>query len=431
VIGPRGDFTGLVPPVVVACSGGRDSLALLALAVDASLSPVAVHVDHGLRPESGHEGVVVERAATRLGAAFRAERVAVAAGPNLEARARTARYAALERARRELDATAVLTGHTSDDQAETVLLNILRGAATDGLAGIASRRGTLARPLLGIRRADTHAICRAADLTALDDPMNADPAYRRVFLRREVLPMLERAACRDLVPVLARQAEVLRAESDLLDDLAVGALDDAGGPEPRATAVAALPLALGRRAVRMWLGDPAPSFDEVERVLGVARGSARATELTGARRVERSRGVLRLGVHASALGSVRVPLPGTATGLGMRVESWVERAAPLRWPDGRWTCVLDAEAAGDVARLIPLASGAGVLARGDGTELWRVGYGVGASARICPGTRRFLWVTAQVDCPEAEIREAEIREAGAAEVRVAEIATQYVTGELA
>jgi tRNA(Ile)-lysidine synthase len=411
-----GDFDGLVAPVVVACSGGADSLALLALAVDAGLQPVAVHVDHGLRPDSGREGRFVEQVSARFGARFRARRVAVSAGPNLEARARAARYGALEAARRELDASSVLTGHTADDQAETVLLNVLRGAATDGLGGISGRRGTLARPLLGIRRADTHSICRALDLRPVDDPMNSDPAYRRVFLRREVLPALERAARRDLVPVLARQAEVLRAESELLDDLAVDALRRVGPSAPRAAELVDLPLALARRAIRVWLGAPPPSFEEVDRVLRVARGACRATELGAARRVERSGGVLRLRVCAPTPGSVLVLLPGAVVTNSMRLESWVERTAPVRWPDGRWTCVLDAEAAGDVGHLVTLGSGTGVLARADGAELWRVGYGVGTSAQIRPGTSRFLWITAEV---------------GGADVATMEVAAHDVTGERA
>ncbi len=411
---PRGDFAALVAPVVVACSGGADSLALLALCGDAELQPVAVHVDHGLRAGSATEAELVARAATRLGAGFRSCRVSVAPGSNLEARARAARYGALEQTRRELGASVVLTGHTADDQAETVLLNVLRGAATDGLAGIPTRRGTIARPLLGLRRSDTLAICRTLDLCPIVDPMNADPAYRRVFLRREVLPRLERAARRDLIPVLARQAEVLRADSDLLDGLAVDALRRAGGATPRAAAIAELPLALARRSIRVWLGPPPPSFDEIDRVLVVARGEVRAAELGGARRVERSGGVLRLRVNESGPGSATVPFPGTASASDLRVESWVERAAPVRWPDGRWTCVLDADVAGDAGRLVAHDSGAGVLVRADGAELWRVGYGVGASARIRPGTRRFLWVTAEV---------------GDAEVAGAGVATQDATGE--
>ena len=91
-----------------------------------------------------------------------------------------------------------------------------------------------------------------------------------------------------------------------------------------------------------------------------------------------------------------VRFPGAATARGLRLESWIERSAPVHWPDGRWTCVVDAEAAGDSGRLVALDAGTGVLARTDGSEIWRVGYGVGASARIRPGTRRFLWITAEV-----------------------------------
>ena len=291
-------------PVVVACSGGPDSLALLALAVAIALDPIAVHVDHGLRADSDREAGVVAAAAARLGARFDAERVAVEPGPNLEARARDARYDALERARARLGATAVLVGHTADDQAETVMLNLLRGAALPGLGGMPPRRGRLVRPLLGLRRADTAEICARLELTPIDDPMNADPTFRRVWLRREILPALERGAGRDLVPVLARQADVLRAESDFLDELARAAwppgADQALGGGAPAAPLTAMPLVLARRAVRCWLGPPPPSLDEVERILTVARGEARATEIAGGRRVRRSGG--RLAVESSSPG---------------------------------------------------------------------------------------------------------------------------------
>jgi tRNA(Ile)-lysidine synthase len=284
---------GVRPPVVAACSGGADSLALLVISVDAGLEPVAVHVDHGLRPGSEREATAVADAATRLRARFHASRIEVVAGPNLEARARDARYAALEAARVSLGCTAVLVGHTADDQAETVLLNLLRGAATAGLGGMPVRRGTLVRPLLGLRRADTVAICASVGLEPLADPMNDDRAFRRVRLRRQVLPILEEAAGRDLVPLLARQAAVLRSESEFLDELARAAWPPPGDGAPAAP-LTTLPVVLARRAVRAWLGSPPPSLDEVERVLAVARGEARATELAGARRVSRSGGELHI-----------------------------------------------------------------------------------------------------------------------------------------
>ena len=123
-----------------AVSGGADSLGLLVLAVDAGCTVTAVHVDHGLRAGSAAEADVVRAAADRFGAGFRSLSVAVAPGPNLEARARRARYEALP--------PDALVGHTADDQAETVLLNLIRGAGLDGLAGMAPGR----RPIRALRR---------------------------------------------------------------------------------------------------------------------------------------------------------------------------------------------------------------------------------------------------------------------------------------
>jgi tRNA(Ile)-lysidine synthase len=285
---------GLAAPVVVACSGGADSLALLALAVDASLAPVAVHVDHGLRDGSEHDAECVRAAASALGAVSRAVGVDIAPGSNLEARARDARYAALDAARVDIGADVVLVGHTADDQAETVLLNVLRGAASSGLAGMAARHGTVVRPLLDARRADTRALCVALGLPVFDDPMNDDRAFRRVAIRHDVLPYLSALAERDLVPVLARQAAILRSDSEFLDDLAARAWP--GDADASATVLVALPVPLARRALRQWLGAPPPSLAEIERVLAVARGEARATELAGGRAVRRSAGLLVLTV---------------------------------------------------------------------------------------------------------------------------------------
>jgi len=214
----------------------------------------------------------------------------VAGGSNLEARARASRYDALESARVALGTEVVLVGHTADDQAETVLLNVLRGAAGAGLAGMSPRRDRVVRPLLGMRRAETRAICDALGFPVLDDPMNHDSEFRRVAIRREVLPMLSSLAARDLVPVLARQADILRSESEFLDALAIAAWPDAD--LPTAAALDALPVVLARRAVRAWLGTPPPSSAEVERVLAVASGASRGVELAGGRAVRRTSGRL-------------------------------------------------------------------------------------------------------------------------------------------
>ena len=273
-----------VPGTAVSCavSGGADSLALLVLATEAGHAVTAFHVDHGLRAGSSGEADVVRDSAARFGAGFVALRVDVGAGPNLEARARAARYAALPR--------GVLTGHTADDQAETVLLNLLRGAALDGIAGM---RADARRPLLTLRRAETRALCAEVGLAAIADPSNDDPAHRRNRVRHELLPLLDAIAERDVAALLARQSALVADDVELLDELA-GVLDPTD-----AAVLAAAPVALARRAVRAWLrgGTDAechpPDAAAVERVLVVARGEAVATEV-GGRRVSRSHGRLRV-----------------------------------------------------------------------------------------------------------------------------------------
>ncbi len=280
-------------PVVVGCSGGPDSLALLSLVAHDSRAAVAVHVDHCLRAGSADEATVVADAATRFGAAFVSCTAPVAPGPNLEARARAARYAKLEQTRRERDAPVVLVGHTADDQAETVLLNLLRGGAAAGLGGMPERRGTLVRPLLGVRRVETETLCAELGLLPVRDPSNDDTGLRRNWIRHEVLPLLNDGSGRDLVPILSRQARLLRAESEFLDELARDSWP-ADGSAPGA-GLRQLPPVLARRAVRQWLGPPPPSLADVDRVLAVARGERRATEVTGGRRVWRSQGRLHAG----------------------------------------------------------------------------------------------------------------------------------------
>lgn len=266
--------------ITCAVSGGADSLSLLVLAVAAGCRVEAVHVDHGLRPGSSGEAEKVAQVAAALGAGFRAERVVVEPGPNLEARARTARYSVLP--------AGVATGHTADDQAETMLINLMRGAGLDGLA--AMEPGPR-HPILGLRRHETRELCRSEGLEPIEDPTNTDPAYVRNRVRHEVIPLLNEIAGRDVADVLARQAAILRAEAAALDEL--GARVD----PTDARAVAAAPVAVARRALRQWLshGQPhPPSSAAVARVLEVATGAASSTDVGGGRRVARTARRLRI-----------------------------------------------------------------------------------------------------------------------------------------
>ena len=265
--------------ITVALSGGPDSSALLALARHAHLDVTAVHVHHGLRPDADDDAATAERIADRLGAAFRCVRVEVDDGPNLEARARRARRSAL--------GTDAATGHTADDQAETVLLALLRGSGSSGLGAM---RPGADHPILALRRTDTRAVCDALDLRPVFDASNDDPRFRRNRVRSEVLPLLNDVAERDVAPLLVRAADLLRDEADLLDELAAS-IDPTD-----ATALSAAPTPLSRRAIRRWLtveGYP-PDAHAVARVLDVARGHAEACEISGGRRVQRSQQRLSL-----------------------------------------------------------------------------------------------------------------------------------------
>jgi tRNA(Ile)-lysidine synthase len=266
-------------------SGGADSLALLVLACAAGCDVTAVHVDHGLRPGSAAEAGVVAAAADRFGAAFRAERVAVGEGPDLEARARAARRSVLP--------ADHATGHTADDRAETVLLALLRGTGIDGLAAL---RPGPRHPIARLRRTETTALCAELGLDPVVDPSNRDARFRRNRVRHEVLPLLDDVADRDVVPLLCRLADLAADDADLLDALAGEAVAD----PTDARAVAAAPDPLARRALRAWLRAATddevhpPDLATIERVLAVARGEAVATDLGAGRRVARTAGRLRV-----------------------------------------------------------------------------------------------------------------------------------------
>jgi tRNA(Ile)-lysidine synthase len=258
--------------VTCALSGGADSTALVALAVDAGCVVTAHHVHHGLRESADHDAETARHTAERLGVAFQVTHVEIDDGPNLEARARDARRAVL--------GPDALTGHTADDQAETVLLALLRGAGASGLAAIEPGHR---HPILALRARETRALCDQLGLAAADDPTNTDPRFRRNRVRHELLPLLDDIADRDVAMLLTRTADLLRADDRLLDELARG-IDPAAADE-----LVAAPAPLAARALRRWLehdGYP-PDAAGVARVMAVATGEAAACELAGGIRVER------------------------------------------------------------------------------------------------------------------------------------------------
>lgn len=268
-----------------AVSGGPDSLAMLVLATKTGRRVTAYHVDHCLREGSHHEFSLVQQVCDRFGAASVSLKVRIAPGPNLEARARRARYDVLP--------NGVLTGHTADDQAETMLINLVRGAALDGLGAMRPE----SKPILHLRRHETHALCAALALTPVIDSTNTDPAFVRNRVRAELIPLMNKIAMRDVVPVLTRQAEFIRDDIDVLNESAQ-ALDPTD-----VLALQRVKPALARRSLREWLRDAGgderhpPSSAAVARVLNVVAGNAVACEIADGYEVRRHAQRLLLQKH--------------------------------------------------------------------------------------------------------------------------------------
>jgi tRNA(Ile)-lysidine synthase len=300
--------------VLVACSGGADSLALAAAAAFVAprlgLRAGGVTVDHGLQPGSAERAGEVTALLSGLGldpvrgAAVTVPPPATAAGP--EAAARQARYAALDVAAKEYGAVAILLGHTLDDQAETVLLGLARGSGSRSLAGMPARRGPYRRPLLAVRRASTGAACAELGLVPWQDPHNRDFRFARARVRHQALPALEAALGPGVAEALARTAAQLRVDAECLDDLAFaesGQLRGSGPENGTAPAglearwLCALPAAIRARVLRdaaIMAGCPhgaltAGHVDQIDALVTAWRGQ-RWVDLPGGVRARRRDG---------------------------------------------------------------------------------------------------------------------------------------------
>jgi len=263
-------------------SGGPDSVGLLLLALEGGFDARVHHVDHHARPTSGEDATYVLELCRRLHVPCVIHDVDVAKGANFEARARSERRRVLPK--------GALTGHTMDDLAETVLLNMMRGAGIDGLSPMVNDP---TKPLRGLRRADLHVYVNDANMNPRHDESNDDLAFLRNRVRHQLLPLMCDVASRDVVPLLARQADLIYEERAWLDELssldAERALVDVDCRELREW-----PQARLRRWLRVTLLDVdelneehPPSAAEVERALSVVVGDVVATELSGGRRLAR------------------------------------------------------------------------------------------------------------------------------------------------
>ena len=264
-----------------AVSGGPDSTALLILAVATGAQVTALHVDHGLREGSQEEAQIVAELAERVGAKFLSLTAVIHQGGDLEARARAAR--------REVLPTDALFGHTADDQAETLLIRLMRGTGPAGLAGMSSQQ----HPLLGLRRADTELLCAQLGIEPFLDPSNTDPRFVRNRVRHEVLPLLNQVSARDVTPLLCRLAELCADQADL-----IAALAEPEDPTD-AKGLSGLPPAVAAQVIRLWwerttaIGYP-PDAAAIDRILSVASGQSVSCQVGSGWSVMRTAGRLSL-----------------------------------------------------------------------------------------------------------------------------------------
>lgn len=316
--------------IIVGVSGGADSTALLLVLEELTranklrLDVVAAHLDHKLRKESSADARWVKQLAAKLDFKSSTARVDVAelaetTRDNLEQAARRARYDFLLRTAKRRKAEIILTAHTMDDQAETILLRLLRGSGSDGMAGIdphrlfdsnSAQRVRLARPLLAwARRVDTEGYCRQRDTNYLSDPMNKDEQFARVRVRRHLLPLMESFNAK-IVEGLTRTAELLRDELDVLtnqaDDLLSKAIIKSNKVETNMPALdvrvlAEAPVAVRRRALRRWISNGRGDLrrcelvhiQAIERLLKGQQGG-RIAELPGGAKVVRKQSRIEL-----------------------------------------------------------------------------------------------------------------------------------------
>jgi tRNA(Ile)-lysidine synthase len=420
--------------LLVAVSGGPDSTALVAALAELrgshGLAVTAAHVDHALRAESGAEAESVAALCARLGVTCERRRVEVPRGGDLEARARRARYRALREVAAAAGAEWIVTGHTLDDQAETVLLRLLRGAGRRGLGAMAPVRGRLFRPLLGATRADVRRFLADRELPFVVDRSNADLAHTRNRVRRLLVPLLEAEFNPRLRAALGEAAARLADEDAFLDALARPRLEALAREGRLSVEVAGEPFALARRIIRMWLGRGGVRRIDgrhVESVLALAAGGAPGSAAVPgpARVVREGRGlVLRAGREARSESFCLDIVPGV--GVRHPAQLWrlaLGDARPRRPDEDR---AIDAEHAlfdadllpaaglvvrpprpGDRIRLlsggsrkiqdvlvdakVPRESRAAVpLLVAEGQILWVAGVVRGAMAALGPSTRRVV-----------------------------------------
>lgn len=312
----------------VACSGGADSLALADAAILAAgpAHVIVLSIDHGITPAAAEASQAVAAWARSRGAGAVVRRVELARRGSLEAAARTARYAALDQLADELGLVCVLVGHTARDQAETVVLRILRGTGPAGLAAIPVRRGRFVRPLLALDRAAIDRYVRARQLPVWSDPMNADHRIARVRVREAILPALRR----ENPQIDAALIRLAGSAAEWLEVIDQRARPLAGFPIAIA-AIAAQPAAVRKRAVSLaleaaGLDYDAVHLDRIDRMLEAPERGQRTIEVRGGA-VVRSYGTLSIALREAGAPALPIAAPD---GYELRIWRAGDRMRPAR-----------------------------------------------------------------------------------------------------
>lgn len=362
--------------VLLAVSGGADSLSLLhaseMLRSRLDLEISVGHFDHRLRDDSADDARFVEAQATSLGLPFYlgvADATETPKGSSPEEAARDRRRAFLAKVARKEGLDRIATGHTLDDQAETVLMHVLLGAGRRGISGIPPVRWKLIRPLIDRRRAETEAFCAALGLTPRMDPTNEDMTVLRNSIRHEALPMLSSRYNARLIEALARMADISRDEDYLLDSLAALAANPQKREDGGAVALTTLrsmPIATQRRMIRLLarVAGPGISAAHIERVRALADAAidGKRLDLPGSIQARIEGGDLVIGeveISAPPPEPMVIDVPGETelAGWGLTVRAFMSAERPATFPDGRSGCVLDADRLTLPLRVRPVAPG--------------------------------------------------------------------------
>lgn len=416
-------------PILVAVSGGADSLALLYALHRLGHAIEVAHFDHRARSGSAADAAFVQAQATKLGVGFHIGAPNAdeqRSGRSSEDHLRTLRLAFLERTATALKAGRIATGHTRDDQAETVMMRTITGGGRRGLSGIPPVRGPFIRPLIDLGRVEVLAFCASLKLRPRSDPSNADQSYLRNAIRADLLPHIAGRYNQKIDALLARTADILRDEDDLLEKLAAAAITpeaSAGTVRIDAGALAKLHPALQRRALRRVAPLPAEQTEKV-RLLALEGKTGDQIDLPQGLNARCEYGWLVIGPVPSSPArpeTCMIEVPGETfiPQRSARLRATITTRRPSPIPDGVSACALDAAKVhgplvvrapkpGDRFRplgmrgakklgdyftdvKVPRAgrSGTPVVAGRDGI-VWLVGHRIDEGVKVTPGTKRIL-----------------------------------------